>query len=621
MEDKECCSWDGVECDKTTGHVIGLDLGCSWLFGPIHSNSSLFFLRHLRRLNLAGNDFNHSLLPSEFGKFKSLTHLNLSYSGFSGQIPYEISQLSSLVSLDLAFNWQLIEMPVWKRVVDNLTQLRELVLDYTNMYSIRPYSLMNLSSYLTTLSLIGCSLQGKLEDNILCLPSVLSSSLLNMPMLSELHLEHNQLVGPLPNSVSGLLNLTLLYLNSNFLNGTLPSWLFSLPSLVTLLLVDNQLSGEIGEFKSNSLEYLDLSGNMLHGSIPSLHGTIPARFAKGNNLRNLNLNGNQLEGPLPRSLVNCSDLQVLDLGNNRINGTFPYWLGSLPNLHVLVLRSNRFHGPIGNPKTKFPFPNLRILDLSTNMFSGPLPGKYFKYLKAMTNVEEGGVKLYYMGEEYYQDSLKVTIKGQYIELERIQTFLTTIDFSKNSFKGEIPKIIGRLKSLKGLNFSHNNLTGYIPSSFGNLTNLEWLDLSSNKLTGEIPTQLVDLPWLEVLNLSQNQLTGHIPTGKQFNTFGNDSYTGNLGLCGYPLSRTCNNHEAKQPPLSTLQQEDNLEPNNGFGWKAVSIGYGCGAIFGMFMGYIMFKIGKPKWLVRMVKLEQHIMLRRLKNNAHRRGGRR
>jgi hypothetical protein len=239
----------------------------------------------------------------------------------------------------------------------------------------------------------------------------------------------------------------------------------------------------------------------------------------------------------------------------------------------------------------------------------------------MTNVEEGEVKLIYMGEDYYQDSLKVTTKGQYIELERILTFFTTIDFSKNNFRGEIPKIIGGLKSLKGLNFSHNNLTGYIPSSFGNLTNLEWLDLSSNKLTGEIPTQLVDLSWLAVLNLSQNQLTGHIPTGKQFNTFENDSYTENLGLCGYPLSRTCNNHEAKQPPLSTLQQEDNLEPNNGFGWKAVSIGYGCGAIFGMFMGYIMFKIGKPKWLVRMVKLEQHIMLRRLKNNAHKRGGRR
>jgi hypothetical protein len=172
MEDKECCSWDGVECDKTTGHVIGLDLGCSWLYGPIHSNSSLFFLRHLRRLNLAGNDFKGSPLPSEFGKFKSLTHLNLSYSVFSGQIPYEISQLSSLVSLDLSYNYLLIETPVWKRVVDNLTQLRELLLDRTNMSSIRPNSLMNLSSYLTTLSLQDCGLQGKLEDNILCLPSL-----------------------------------------------------------------------------------------------------------------------------------------------------------------------------------------------------------------------------------------------------------------------------------------------------------------------------------------------------------------------------------------------------------------------------------------------------------------
>ncbi|WJZ84401.1 hypothetical protein VitviT2T_004007 [Vitis vinifera] len=54
----DCCSWDGVAYDKVTGHVIGLDLGCSWLFGIIHSNSTLFLFPHLRRLNLASNDFN-----------------------------------------------------------------------------------------------------------------------------------------------------------------------------------------------------------------------------------------------------------------------------------------------------------------------------------------------------------------------------------------------------------------------------------------------------------------------------------------------------------------------------------------------------------------------------------
>ena len=175
----------------------------------------------------------------------------------------------------------------------------------------------------------------------------------------------------------------------------------------------------------------------------------------------------------------------------------------------------------------------------------------------MTNVDEGKGALKYMGDLYYQDSLNVMMKGLFIELVRIQTVFTTIDFSKNSFSGEMPKIIGKLKSLKGLNFSHNNLTGYIPSSFGNLSNLEWLDLSFNKIIGEIPTQLVDLPWLEVLNLSHNQLTGHIPLGKQFNTFDNDSYTENKGLCGFPLSKTCNNPEAKKPPPLTLQQEDNI----------------------------------------------------------------
>ena len=70
-EDKDCCTWDGVMCDQTTRHVIGLDLSCSWLNGFIHSNSTLFFLSHLRTLNLVGNYFNFSIISSEFGNFKT----------------------------------------------------------------------------------------------------------------------------------------------------------------------------------------------------------------------------------------------------------------------------------------------------------------------------------------------------------------------------------------------------------------------------------------------------------------------------------------------------------------------------------------------------------------------
>ena len=101
--------------------MVGLDLTSSWLFGDILSSSTLLFLPNLRRLNLVDNWFSGSLIPSEFGRFKSLTHLNLSDSGFSGQISVEISQLSSLVSLDLSKNGFLIKAPVWKRVIGNLT--------------------------------------------------------------------------------------------------------------------------------------------------------------------------------------------------------------------------------------------------------------------------------------------------------------------------------------------------------------------------------------------------------------------------------------------------------------------------------------------------------------------
>ena len=208
-------------------------------------------------------------------------------------------------------------------------------------------------------------------------------------------------------------------------------------------------------------------------------------------------------------------------------------------------------------------------------------------------------KLKYMGDIYYQDSVMVAMKGNFIEMIKIQNLFTTIDFSNNSFKGEIPNSIGKLWSLKGLNFSHNNLIGHLPPSLGNLTNIEWLDLSSNKLTGEIPMQLADLTSLAILNLSENSLVGPIPQGKQFNTFTNESFNGNFGLCGFPLTKTCGDDKGQQPPPSSAIQEDDFEFENGFHWKVVLLGYGCGFMFELGMGYLVFSLGRPKWLLNMV----------------------
>ncbi|CAH2068785.1 unnamed protein product [Thlaspi arvense] len=79
-----CCSWHGIKCDEITGHVIGLDISSSFIYGSINSNSSLFRLVHLQRLNLAGNNFNYSEVPSAIGSLSWLTHLDLSHSKFLG---------------------------------------------------------------------------------------------------------------------------------------------------------------------------------------------------------------------------------------------------------------------------------------------------------------------------------------------------------------------------------------------------------------------------------------------------------------------------------------------------------------------------------------------------------
>jgi uncharacterized protein YjbI with pentapeptide repeats len=163
--DTDCCSWDGITCDTENGHVVVINLSNSWLSGTLKSNSSLFNLRHLQKLNLALNDFSSSTIPSQFGQLVSLTHLNLSYSFLSGPILSEISWLSNLVSLDLSFNdynskYLNLRKIDLEALVQNMTYLRELHLDFMDILSSLPQSLENLSS-LTSLSLSACILQGE----------------------------------------------------------------------------------------------------------------------------------------------------------------------------------------------------------------------------------------------------------------------------------------------------------------------------------------------------------------------------------------------------------------------------------------------------------------------------
>ncbi|XP_058211408.1 receptor-like protein 6 [Rhododendron vialii] len=559
-----------------------LNLGNCLLCGEFPMG--IFRLPNLRVLGVSVNENLFGYLP-EFSYGSSLEEMKIWRTNFSGLLPNSIGNLDSLTVLEVGESNFYGTLP---SSLGNLAQLWFLDVVGSNFWGQVPSSIANLSK-LTWLGLGGGSFDarplGKLSKLIILdlnntkLRDELPESLANMTQLSTLILNNNELFGEIPFWLLNLTRLTNLDLSENQLSGMFPSSISQLkhleyldfsfnrlqgplplppPSLLYYRVAGNLLTGEIPpSFCQNSaLLALDLSDNHFSGAIPqclasttsdsllllnlsnnNFHGTVPEMSVKG--IKMIDLSQNQLHGGVPRSLASCTTLEILVLGDNQIEDFFPFWLGSLPELQVLILRSNRFHGAIENPKTNLKFPKLRIIDLSHNGFSGTLPSEYFQNWNAMKLVGKenstymqvekplatGVANIVYLEDFTY--SITISNKGTKLLYEKIQSVFVAVDLSDNKFCGEIPESLGSLGGLQALNISKNNLTGIIPSSLANLSDLESLDLSRNLLSGEIPEQLTKLTFLSVLNVSHNRLTGPIPRGKQFDTFDNSSYGGNM----------------------------------------------------------------------------------------------
>nr|KJB13188.1 hypothetical protein B456_002G060600 [Gossypium raimondii] len=691
-ESTNCCSWKGVNCDKASGQVFGLDLSCSLLVGSLSPNTSPFRLQGLKRLNLASNDFNASpiqsgfrSIPASIGNLTKITFLDLSLNEFEASLPTHVTGLQNLNEFFLNDNSLTGGITSWPFTLPSLKYLdlsnnsltgpidkiqkpnsvQEVYLAYNHMHGEIQSSFFNLAN-LIELDLSSNNFSGLIKsDMLLKLKNletlVLSSNNFNgaikldvlskLKNLSMLELSHNKLlslssddgvnstfqkletlyfsscnVQQFPNILRSAKSLRYLDLSNNAIKGSIFKW-----ESEEFWISNNNFTGEIPPPICNLTfpQILDLSRNYLGGIILKclgsssygsriinlqkniFKGKIPDFCADYNGLINLALNDNQLEGPLPRSLINCTFLKFLNLANNKLNDTFPRWLGALPALQVLILRFNRFHGLLNISGDIRPsFSSLQIVDLSGNEFNGVLPTTFFQNLNSLKHArnlselvqesdKEGLTPLYAL-HFYDQVSVNVTWKKSEMELEYIRTLpiFTAIDFSNNRFSGKIPEAIGELRTLEVLNLSHNSFTGNIPPSLGNLVELESLDLSSNNLSGEIPFQMTKLTFLEVLTFSHNNLVGPIPHGNQFNTFENDSYYGNLGLCGFPLTKQCGNGEGSKPP-APKRKEAKGSPV-AFIWKLVMMGYGCGVVLGLSTGYLVFTTGRPWWFVRMVE---------------------
>ncbi|PWA68130.1 Leucine-rich repeat-containing protein [Artemisia annua] len=476
----DCCNWDGITCDYSTGDVIGIDVSCGMLKGTINPNSSLFNLPYLQALNLAFNDFHGSQIPCEIRMFSdSLTHLNLSHCAFSGQVPPDITLLHGLVSLDLSFNYfnyitgLKLGPHVFINMFRNFTNLEELSLRFVNISSVLHTSL-NISSSLKLLDLFGAQLKGKLPHSIF-----------NIHSLETLDLSYNDFTGDIPSDIS--VNLTSLSLVGNKLNGTLPSWLFTSPSLEYLNLYDNMFSGNVPfeSFSLSSINLLALDHNQLAGQIDV------QTFRQLTNLTVLGLSLNNFSGEweLDTLLSSLTNIEYLDLSYSGFsvttNNANHYVNPSFSELYLVSCKLKVF------PNSFRAMRQLERLDISSNEIHGQIP--------------------HWAGE----------IGGDYgLEfLNLSHNFITGLP-QFQCYKGEVPHSLSNYRSLRVLDLGNNKLNGTFSVWLGGLSELRVLVLRSNNFHGLIETSTpMELAFssLQVLDLSHNWFAGKLP-GTFFQNF-------------------------------------------------------------------------------------------------------
>ena len=322
------------------------------------------------------------------------------------------------------------------------------------------------------------------------LSGTIPMELCGLKKLRSLHLQNNQLTGPIPPCFSDDMgNLQLLDLTNNQLNSNIPETMCQIPLMNELLLGLNNFTGAIPPCLGAmpSVTHLVLHGNQLEGNLPTLFCQMP-------NVLNLDFSQNLLDGPIPPCFGMILLLQGLDLSDNFFTGTVPTELGGLSNtLRILSLNDNELNGDPSNVFNELT--RLRVLLAANNNFTFTMNSSFVMNTISLKHLDVSGNR---------------NIGGTFPEHLLSYASLVSVDVSTNQLTGKFPVVIDANVALEVLAVNNNVMSGPV-TSLVSLSQLSHLDLSNNQFTGAIDS-LGALDQLQNLFVSENPFnSAPIPT--------------------------------------------------------------------------------------------------------------